>query len=153
VTITAYRIVKKQFARSIWSGAGARDFGGRWNPKGVPVIYTAQSRSLGALEQLVHLIQPRILSGFVIASITFDRRRMQIIDIGELPRGWNRPVAPPQLKQLGLQWIAAARFPVLAVPSAVVPGEWNYLVNSAHPEFSRMRRSELSPFVYDRRLK
>jgi hypothetical protein len=51
--VTAYRITKARFAASIWSGNGARDHGGRWNSKGVSVVYTAQNRSLAALEQLV----------------------------------------------------------------------------------------------------
>jgi len=152
VTITAYRITKAEHANAIWSGAGARDHGGRWNSKGIPVVYTAQNRSLAALEQLVHLVKPRILMGFVQAGISFDDSRMQSLRADDLPAGWNDPVAPAALKTYGDDWIAAGRFAVLAVPSAIVRGEWNYLINPAHEEFNGLVKSPPAPFVYDNRL-
>ncbi len=136
MTITAYRIIRKQYASAIWSGAGARDYGGRWNSKGITVVYTAENRSLAALEQMVHLIKPRVLSGFVIASIVFDKTDMQRLNPTVLPSGWDAPVALPALKHYGDKWIADGRYPVLAVPSAVIRGEWNYLFNPAHTKFN-----------------
>ena len=148
----AYRISKAAHAATIWSGIGAREFGGRWNSRGIAVVYTAQNRSLAALEQLVHMVKPRVLRGYVIARITFDDRRVQRLDPTALPPTWNAPVAPPELKRLGDEWIAAAKYPVLAVPSAVIPGELNYLFNPAHPEFNDFARSNPEPFVYGPRL-
>jgi RES domain-containing protein len=152
VTRVAYRISKAAYAATIWSGIGARDFGGRWNSKDVAVVYTAENRSLAAVEQLVHMVKPRILRGYVMASITFDDLRMRRIDPAILPPGWNDPVAPPELKAFGDEWVADGRYPVLAVPSAVVPGESNYLFNPAHPEFNGFAKSKPEPFVYDSRL-
>ena len=37
------------------TGAGAKKTGGRWNRKGIALIYTAESRALACLETLVHL--------------------------------------------------------------------------------------------------
>ena len=51
--ITVWRIVTRRFVTSAFSGEGARLFGGRWNRKGWPVVYTAQSRSLALLEMMV----------------------------------------------------------------------------------------------------
>ena len=150
--ITAYRITKRRYAASIWSGAGARDHGGRWNSRGVAVVYTAESRALAAMEQLVHLVKPRILVGYVVASIAFDDRLLQRVDPAALPRGWDAPVAPPALRRYGDAWVAAGRSPVLAVPSAIIPGEWNYLFNPQHPQFPVMTKSKPERFVYDRRL-
>jgi RES domain-containing protein len=152
VKLLAYRISKAAYADTIWSGIGARDFGGRWNSKGVAVVYTAGNRSLAAVEQLVHLVKPRVLAGYVMASITFDDAKVQRIDPPDLPANWNDPVAPPELKRLGDDWVAAGRFAVLAVPSAVIPGEVNYLFNPAHREFHGFAKSEPEPFVYDSRL-
>jgi RES domain-containing protein len=152
VTVTAYRITRHEFAADIWTGAGARDWGGRWNSRGAPVVYAAQSRALAAMEQLVHLVAPRILKGFVVASIRFDDAQIQRVDPSMLPSGWNNPVAPTALREYGDDWIAAARYPVLAVPSAVIDGEWNYLINPAHDEFPAMPKSAPVPFIYDPRL-
>jgi RES domain-containing protein len=152
VTITVYRIVKAEYRNAIWSGSGARDLGGRWNSKGVSVIYTAQNRSLAALEQLVHLIRLRILNGYVLADISFDDARMQRLQPDDLPSGWNDPVAPATLKAYGDDWIAAGNYLVLAVPSAIIRGEWNYLINPTHPEFNALIKSNPESFMYDHRL-
>lgn len=153
MTLTAFRITRKEFAASLWSGYGAREFGGRWNSKGVAVIYTAENRSLAAMEQLVHLVKPRILKGYVIASISFDEHQLTRLSPAGLPAGWNRPVALPALKKYGDNWIAAARHLVLAVPSVVIPGEWNYLINPAHPDFAGVKKSPPRRFGYDLRLR
>jgi RES domain-containing protein len=150
--ITAYWTAKKKFADSIWSGHGAREYGGRWNSPGITVVYTAENRSLAAMEQLVHLIRPRILRGYVISSISFDDAQVQRINPEELPPDWKNPVPPSSLKEIGDLWAAAGQFPVLAVPSIITPKEWNYLINPGHPEFAEMHKSPVEPFAYDERL-
>jgi RES domain-containing protein len=150
--LRAYRITRREFASSIWSGVGARDYGGRWNSPGVAIVYAAESRSLAALEQLVHLIKPAVLRSFVVASVDFDPSRVTRIDPAALPRDWASPVAPAALKRVGDDWSRSGRTPVIAVPSAVISGEWNYLLNPAHPEFPRLHRSDPEPFAFDPRL-
>ena len=86
-------------------------------------------------------------SGWVVGKNTFQR-----LDPAPLPRSWQDPVAPPELKRLGDEWVAAGQYPALAVPSAVMPGELNYLFNPAHLEFNRFAKSDAEPFVYDVRL-
>jgi RES domain-containing protein len=152
VTLAAHRITKAAFAATIWSGVGARDYGGRWNSKGVAVVYAAQSLSLAALEQLVHLSKPRALKGYVTATITFDDRHLRRIATRDLPADWHAPVAPPALRKVGDDWVAAGGSAVLAVPSAVTPGEWNYLFNPAHRDFAGLAKSAIVPFAYDSRL-
>ena len=152
MTVTAYRISKAAYAATMWSGAGARLTGGRWNSKGVAVAYTSESRALAAMEQLVHLVPPRLLKGYVIAGVTFDEGRVLRIAAAKLPAGWDNPVAPAALKKYGDEWVAAGAYPVLAVPSAVIPAEWNYLINPAHPEAAGFVTSPPRPFEYDARL-
>jgi len=149
---SAYRLCKEVYASSIWSGVGARDYGGRWNSKGVAVVYTAQSKSLAALEQLVNQIKARILNGFVVARIQFDDSQLRRISPSDLPAGWASAIAPPALRQFGDEWVAAGKSAVLAVPSAVIPGEWNHLFNPAHIDFAEMAKSPPEPFAYDDRL-
>ena len=95
---------------------------------------------------------PRILNGFVISSIEFDDAQVDRVNPTDLLSGWNNPVAPSSLKHFGDDWVAAGRSPMLAVPSAVVPGELNYLINPAHPEFAGMVKSVPEPFTFDYRL-
>ena len=53
--IRAWRIVQMRFTDRAFEGEGARLFGGRWNRRGTPIIYTAESLSLAMLEILVNL--------------------------------------------------------------------------------------------------
>jgi RES domain-containing protein len=151
VIITAYRISKAKYADTIWSGIGAKDYGGRWNSKGVAVIYAAENRSLAAMEQLVHL-NPRKLTGYVSSSIAFDEALVTRVDPRKLPSDWANPVAPAALRKIGDAWVAAGKYPVLAVPSAITPGEWNFLINPSHLQFNAMAKSTPMPFQYDPRL-
>jgi RES domain-containing protein len=153
LTVTAYRIVKEKYRTSIWSGIGARDNPGRWNSLGIAVIYAAENRSLAALEQLVHLVKPRILNAYLIASIRFSDTQIRRVTERDLPKGWDKPVAPPELKRFGDELVARGAQPVLAVPSAVIRGEWNYLINPAHPDFKAMAKSTPKRFSFDNRLR
>lgn len=153
MTLTTYRISAARYASIMWTGTGSRTFGGRWNSPGSAVVYTAENRSLAAIEQLVHLIPPRVLTSYVISSITFDASHVHPIDLKKLPPNWADPVPPPQLKTLGDAWITAATHAVLKVPSAVMPGEFNYLLNPAHPAFPTFKTTPPEAFQYDERLK
>ncbi len=93
MNIQLWRLSDAKFASSLWSGEGARVFGGRWNSKGVPVVYTAATKSLAALEQLVHLVPPRVLDGYVFAGITIAKKQVQRVNRGKLPPGWDGPFA------------------------------------------------------------
>ena len=48
-----WRLFTTRYTETAFSGQGARRYGGRWNRKGVPVIYAAGSLSLAMLEMLV----------------------------------------------------------------------------------------------------
>jgi len=43
---TAWRLAREEFADDAFSGEGARLYGGRWNHKGLPAIYTSECLSL-----------------------------------------------------------------------------------------------------------
>jgi RES domain-containing protein len=98
------------------------------------------------------LIKPRVLRGYVVASIKFNDIQMRRLNPATLPKGWDNPVAPAILHRYGDDWIAAQDHLVLAVPSAIIAGEWKYLINPAHPDFAALARSAPEPFVFDNRL-
>lgn len=137
--LTAWRIVKKQYAASAFDGEGARLFGGRWNSPGVPVVYVASTRSLAALEMAVHLDRSTLLASFVVIPCEFEERLVTTVDRGALPAHWRRDPPPPKLAAIGDAWVKQARSAVLAVPSAIIEEETNFLVNPTHPDFSDIR--------------
>ncbi len=135
VRIQAYRILKREFAGAAFSGDGARLYGGRWNSAGVAVIYTSSTISLAILEWRAHLTQwPAPPS--VIIEIEFDASL--VWSPAKLPATWQRWPYPKTNAALGDNWVHSGRSAVLKLPSAVVPTEFNFLLNPAHADFARI---------------
>lgn len=149
----AWRIFQRQHAAIAFTGEGARLYGGRWNSKGTAIIYASESVSLAALEMLVHLQSPRHLASYLVARLSFDDSLVERIDAGRLPKDWRSYPAPRALQTLGDRWLSGRSSAVLQVPSAIVEGEHNFLLNPAHPDFSTIRRGKPRPFQLDPRLK
>ncbi|MFA7496522.1 MAG: RES family NAD+ phosphorylase, partial [Acidithiobacillus sp.] len=132
---TVWRMVTDRFAETAFNGEGARRYGGRWNRKGVPVVYTAATQSLAMLEMLVQ--DDPLRAHYVVIPATLpDHLKMETISVDQLPDGWRSPQSSDTLREIGMKWVEKGQSAVLAVPSAVIPAERNYLINPMHPEFS-----------------
>lgn len=150
--VTAWRITKRKHARNAFIGEGAREFGGRWNNQGSAIVYTAQSQSLAALEILVHLDSSELLEKYVLIGVEFDQSLIRPVEPAALPRRWRSDPPPPEVRSVGDDWILAGTSAVLQVPSALVPGENNFLLNPEHRDFSRLRFGKPLAFRFDPRL-
>jgi RES domain-containing protein len=153
VIVRSWRIVKAKYARTAFSGAGAKTSGGRWNSPGTAVIYTAGSISLGILEMLVHLWSKDVLRHYVTFELSFDEAMLRRIPVGDLPRSWWNPRAPAACQSVGDEWARGLESPALALPSAIVRTEWNYLLNPAHPDFPKIKIASPQPVRLDKRLR
>jgi RES domain-containing protein len=147
-----FRLSKSKYVSEL-SGEGARLFGGRWNSKGVEVIYTSESRSLALAETLVHLSLKRFTSGtHCLLVVTLPKEASLIeIEIQELPADWNKFPSPPALAYMGDKWAKDRNSLALKVPAAAVLGEYNYILNPNHPEFKDIKW-RLEKFPYDERI-
>lgn len=135
---TVWRIVTQRFVETAFSGEGARLFGGRWNQKGESLVYTAESRSLALLEMLVQDEPLRAHYVLISAKLPKDISR-QSIALKKLPSEWRNLERREALQKIGSRWLHEAKTCVLEVPSAVIPAEHNFLLNPAHPEFSKIK--------------
>jgi RES domain-containing protein len=150
-----WRISKLRHAATAFSGEGARLVAGRWNPAGVPMVYTSSSLSLAVVEVFVHLdaaASPDFVS--IAAELPVDKEEMedqQAAMPARLPGDWRR-IGHPLLRQIGADWIASGRSLALPVPSAVVDGEWNVLINPAHPDAAGITLDAPKPFEFDARM-
>ena len=147
-----FRLTKAKYAGTL-SGVGAAKFGNRWNSKGVEMIYTAGCRALAVTEILVHLPTGLIPQDMMMLQIDIpDDLNIQVLDTKILPPDWN--VFPPRVvtQQLGDAFVFENRFAILKVPSAVVQGDFNYLLNPNHPDFKRIKIISQEPFGFDVRL-
>ncbi len=152
MSFTAWRITKRKHAKTAFSGAGARKYGGRWNGPGVAVVYTAQTQSLAVLEMLVHLDGPDLLQRYVLIGVEVDASLVQEVVPSDLPQNWRADPAPATLRTIGDRWIKAASSVLLQVPSTLVPAESNFLINPAHPDFKTLEIGDAITFDFDQRL-
>lgn len=154
MTLRAWRIVQARWAATAFSGEGARLYGGRWNTAGRAAVYVAEHPALAAMEMLVHLEAEQLLaSAYVLIEVTFDDALVDVVSVDDLPRGWAADPAPVVAQEFGDAWLAAPTSrPLLRLPSAVVRGGWNYLLNPRHPQFAELQIGEPRPFEFDARL-
>ena len=133
-----FRLVDEAFQESAFSGEGARLYGGRWNSPGVAMVYAAQSLSLGLLELLVHLEAEDVLRQHwrYIAVDVLPEAVLQCESWDALPPDYAVWPGPASTRKIGDRWIAESASAGLSVPSAIVPGERNLLLNPAHPDYA-----------------
>jgi RES domain-containing protein len=147
-----FRIAAARFARSrkaAFSGQGGVVASARWHTAGQPIVYTSQSLSLAALEILVHLKQTDDLQPFraFVLEIPDDK----ILVPRSYPTRWATDYKVS--RAFGDSWLKAAERVALRVPSVITPGEWNYLLNPAHPNFSlKWIISGPTSYTFDGRL-
>lgn len=146
-----YRISHKDYSK-VLSSSGAAN---RWNLDGEYVIYTGSSRSLSTLELVVHRNSIKKLPDYevMIISIADEENLIEQILIKTLPNNWRSFESYYKLQQVGSNWYKEQRSLVLKVPSAVIPMEYNYIINTKHPLFSKkvslVRNEE---YFFDERL-
>ena len=149
--LTVWRLLTARFARSAFSGEGARLYGGRWNRKGVAVVYTAGSQSLAMLEMLVQ--DEPLRARYVMVPATLPKNlKIERMLPDQLPADWRDLGARERLQAIGTDWARRKSSAVLAVPSVVITTETNYLLNPLHAAFTRIDIGKPSEFVTDLRL-
>ena len=148
-----FRLVKERFADSAFDGTGARRHGGRWNSKGVALIYTSDAVSLAALELLVHLHRAEVLDHYLLCTLDLPDEKILFLDSTALPEDWRSDPPPTSTADIGDGWIRSGASLALAVPSTLVPQQLNVLINPAHAVFGEVLAGALrEPFALDSRL-
>jgi RES domain-containing protein len=147
-----FRLSKTKYSSDL-SGKGAEKAGGRWNSKGNALLYTSQSRALCTTEIAVHTPLGIIPSDHSIISIHIPDN-IQMLEIApiDLSRDWKSYPHPHSTQSLGDKFLLENKFLVMKAPSAIVQGEFNYLINPGHPGFSKIKVLEIEPFTFDERL-
>jgi RES domain-containing protein len=151
--VLAWRLCASHRVPWAFSGEGSARRAGRWNPTGVRVIYCAESRSLAALEVLVHVADPALLGALEWNCLpaVFPASLIEIPP--RVPDTWRAYPHTPETQEFGATWAREQRSAVLRIPSAVVPGEFNYLLNPLHPDFKKVKIGKTEPFAFDGRLR
>lgn len=146
-----FRIAKANYASALVASGTAN----RWNIRGQQVIYTGASRSLSSLELLVHKgpVSPSHNYRVMVISISDEDHLYKQIRLSELPPHWRGFGACSRLQKIGSDWISNQESLVLKVPSAVIPFEYNYIINTEHPEFGQqVQLLRTEDYFWDSRL-
>lgn len=121
------------------------------------MLYAAGSVALACLENVVHRSGAALSSGdFSIATI-----HIEDVFIGEYPiaelinrsPNWYAVENYYVTQEIGNKWLESGNSAVLKVPSAIIDLEYNYLLNTDHPDFSKIKIIGVNPFKFDPRLK
>ena len=150
--VTVWRLYARHLARTALSGEGATHYGFRWNLPGTRVIYCGESRALAAIESLVHVQAAEDLAAvqwqltaLLLPSAWIERPR-------QYPAHWDLYPYSRSTQRFGSEWAHARSSVALQVPSAVVAGEFNYVLNPEHPDFSKIKILPGVRFQFDARL-
>src|ERR1700690_2743915 len=106
-------------ARAAADHTGATAAGGRWNPIGTPMLYTAQHLSLACVEVLVHLDKSQLPLGYVWSKADLTERPA-VLRFEDLVRVVSCQAA-------GHSWVSASSHLAVLVPSVIIPEEFNIL--------------------------
>lgn len=147
-----YRLSRKKYSAEL-SGKGAALAGNRWNSKGTEIIYTSESRALAMAEVAVHLTLATLPKDFVMLEIHVpDDLAIKRISAENLPFRWNVFPHSKKTQVFGDRFIRQRKYAILQVPSAVVPGDFNYLVHPFHADFKRIKIVSNVDFPVDKRI-
>lgn len=148
-----WRLCRKQFAHSAFDGEGAKLYGGRWNHKGQPMVYASATLSLAVLEVLVHHRVSIPPADFIAIPAELPAKlKIETVRPADLPTDWRGDPAPVRLQEIGEGWLRSQSSLMLAVPSVIVPAEFNYLINPRHPDFAQLAIGTPQTFPFDARF-
>jgi RES domain-containing protein len=144
-----YRIVLEKYASLCASGIE-----GRWNSAGSKVLYTASSRTLACLENVVHRSGEGLHDLFRTLVIYIPAsERIEKVALKDLPKDWQQFNREHLCRQIGDDWFYRQESLILQVPSVIIPNEFNYIINTQHKNFRKVKLKSVEPFIFDTRIK
>ena len=147
-----FRLARKKYPMEL-SGKGASICGARWNSKGTEIIYTAESRALAMAEVVVHLSLATLPSDFVMLTISIpDTIEISEVKMADLQSDWNVFPSSFHTAVIGDRFIQQNDFAILKAPSAVVKGDFNFLINPFHQDFKQIQITDQIDFPFDKRI-
>lgn len=147
-----FRLASEKYVDDL-SGMGAEITGGRWNNRGTRVLYTSDSRALCTAEIAVHMPIGLIPKDYYLLTLDIpDKIPFKLIYCETLPKNWKKFPYSSITQEIGEDFISKNEFLLLKVPSAVVQGDFNFLINPEHSEFENIKLIGKEKFNFDERL-
>ncbi len=113
----------------------------------------AESVALALLETLVGLSDRKVPDTFHLVHIELPTNaKLHTIELNRLTPDWQAYPSPRSLKGFGDDFVREKTFLALRVPSAIVPQEFNYVINPSHAQMQDVKIKLVEPFRFDARL-
>ena len=147
--LLVYNLRKEKYANALIASGMAN----RWNKEREYVIYTGSSRALSVLELVVHRASISLESSYKLLVIEINATENDIQTVELLPENWHSLDYYTTLQSIGSEWYQSQKKLLLKVPSAIISKEYNYIINTSHPDFlTKVRILEKEDFNWDKRL-
>ena len=147
-----WRLCKRKWVTTAFSGNGAAEAQGRWNSLGRKAVYCAESRSLAMLEIVAHVVSKQYLRRAKFVAIPVEIPDELVDSPTKLPSDWRRRPPSKSTQHFGDRALEHSEHPVLRVPSAIIPGEFCYVLRPDHPRFAEIRIGAPEPVEFDPRV-
>lgn len=151
-SVPVWRLCAAKYAGTAFSGEGAKLYGGRWSPPGCALVYVSESRALAVVEVLANAENPERLTQIPWVLVPAELPAALVEKPARYPESWRKFPHTLATQEFGREWAKELRSAALRVPSAVVPGEFNYLLHPAHPDFKHVKIGKPEAFAFDPRL-
>lgn len=147
-----YRVSHTKYSKKL-SGEGAKIYGGRWNSKGKPIIYTAENEALCKLEALAHFNLTEIPNVYKLISIYVpDNSSAKLLQLSDLPKDWDSIPYKKVSQMIGDEFYTVNKYLLLKVPSILAKTCVNCLINPDNPEFKNIKIVKVEDFGIDKRI-
>ena len=143
-----FRITHKKYAETL----SVSGLSGRWNSNGKLVLYTAENISLALLENMIYRVGTGFNADYKIMVIEVPDKSFEAISKEKLPKNWRNIESYPALQKMGDSWYDSQESLCLKVPSSVLPENFNFIINTIHPDFKKVKLIDVLPYVPDERL-
>ena len=126
---------------------------GRWTSAGSAVVYGADSIALAFLENMVRRQGVGFNHDFKTLIIEVpDELGVQVVPPRNLPNGWRDFKDYTACQKIGNKWYDEMKLPILKVPSAVLPSSFNFVLNTNHHDFLKIKIVSITDLVPDERI-
>lgn len=143
-----FKITHKKYAETL----SVSGLSGRWNSNGKLVLYTAENISLALLENMIYRVGTGFNADYKIMVIEVPDKSFEAISKEKLPKNWRNIESYPALQKMGDSWYDSQESLCLKVPSSVLPENFNFIINTIHPDFKKVKLIDVLPYVPDERL-
>ncbi len=149
---TIYRICRNVY--NPLDPTGAITTPGRWHLPGQSVLYFSFSLAMCILELKANSVSfQTIREGFhfIKSEIYSDDLKVSEVPESFYTKNWIKEKTLSQ--KYGNKWFRLKKSPLLKIKSSVLSTDYNFIVNTSHSDFSKLKFSEPQKIPLDVRLK